>query len=85
MRILITNKIAKAIEIVLNELEMPLEDVNVTISNRKDLCDYQFDGAFKLAKLYHKNPMEIGSQIVERLQTGQDFQKVEVLPPEVGS
>ena len=81
MRILITNKIAKAIEIVLNELEMPLEDVNVTISNRKDLCDYQFDGAFKLAKLYHKNPMEIGSQIVERLQTGQDFQKVEVLPP----
>ena len=65
---MITNKIEKEIEIVLNELEMPLEGVTVTISNRKDLCDYQFDGVFKLAKLYHKNPMEIGSQIVEKLK-----------------
>ena len=33
-------------------------------SNRLDLCDYQCDDAFKLAKTYKQNPMIIGKNIV---------------------
>lgn len=39
----------------------------VVLSNRPDLCDYQCDDAFKLAKLYHTSPIEIGQKVVEQL------------------
>lgn len=46
---------------------------NVIISNRPELCDYQCDDVFKLAKLLHKNPMEIGTEIVETINNLEDF------------
>ena len=42
-------------------------------SNRPDLCDYQCDNAFSLAKLYHQNPMEIGNKIVYALKSIDNF------------
>ena len=36
------------------------ESLRVIKSNRPDLCDYQCDEVFKLTKLYHKSPIEIG-------------------------
>ncbi len=51
---------------VLEELEYPSDEVEVIKSNRPDLCDYQFDGAFKLAKVLHKSPFEIGNNIVNK-------------------
>lgn len=42
-------------------------------SNRPDLCDYQCDNAFSLAKLYHQNPMEIGNKIVDALKSIDNF------------
>ncbi len=44
------------------------EKVRVIVSNRKELCDYQCDDCFRLAKIYHKSPMEIGTEIVASLQ-----------------
>ena len=40
------------------------ETLKVIKSNRPDLCDYQCDEVFKLAKIYHKSPIEIGESIV---------------------
>ena len=63
-------------------------DENIAIikkSNRPDLCDYQFDGTFALAKVLHKNPMELGNMIVESLQkdpeTEKKFSKIECVKP----
>ena len=59
--------------------------MNIIVSNRPDLCDYQCDDVFKLAKMFKKNPMEIGESIVSRLNEIEDFDnyfaKVEFVKP----
>ena len=50
-------------------------DIKITKSNRPDLCDYQCDDAFKLAKTYHKSPIEIGNSIVEKINSYSEFYK----------
>ena len=49
------------------------DDIHVIRSNRKELCDYQSDDCFKLTKEYRKSPMEIGNDIVEKLNSIDDF------------
>ena len=39
----------------------------VTISNRPDLCQYQCNGAMAAAKQYHKAPIAIANEVVEKL------------------
>lgn len=55
-----------------NELGYEI-DIKIIKSNRPDLCDYQCDDIFKLCKLYHKNPIEIGEKIVTLINSYQDF------------
>ncbi len=61
------------------------ETVKVIISNRKELCDYQCDACFKLAKIYHKSPIEIGTEIVNRIQSSPEcseyFKDITFVPP----
>lgn len=61
------------------------EVLSVIKSNRPDLCDYQCDEVFKLAKAYHKSPIEIGESIVDSLNKIDDFddyfEKVEFCKP----
>mgnify|MGYP004529887169 CR=1 FL=1 len=61
------------------------EILSVIKSNRPDLCDYQCDEVFKLAKVYHKSPIEIGESIVDSLNKIDDFddyfEKVEFCKP----
>lgn len=57
---------------VLKELNYEI-DSKVIKSNRPDLCDYQFDGVFKLASIYHKNPIEIGEEIVAKINVLDNF------------
>lgn len=81
MRDVLTNIITE----VTNELGYSVDSMNVINSNRPDLCEYQCDDVFKLAKEYHKNPMEIGSAIVEKINNRSDFNnyfdKVTFNPP----
>lgn len=39
-------------------------DIHVIISNRKELCDYQIDDSFRIAKELHISPLEVGNKIV---------------------
>jgi len=48
-------------------------DVKIIKSNRPDLCDYQCDDIFKISKLYHKNPIEVGENIVNLINNYEDF------------
>ena len=75
----------KVITTITNDLGFYIEKMNVINSNRPDLCEYQCDDVFKLAKLYHKNPIEIGNQIVSKINELDNFNdyfdKVTFIPP----
>lgn len=77
--------LATIITEVTNELGFFIDNMNVISSNRPDLCEYQCDDVFKLAKLYHKNPLEIGTSIVDKINNRVDFadyfDKVTFSPP----
>lgn len=49
-------------------------DIRIIKSNRLDLCDYQCDDAFKLAKLYKQSPIIIGKNIVDKINEQKDFE-----------
>ncbi len=44
-------------------------DIHVILSNRKELCDYQIDDSFRLAKELHTSPMEIGNKIISIIKS----------------
>lgn len=70
---------------VTNSLGYTIDSMTVIKSNRPDLCDYQCDQVFKLAKQYHKNPMEIGEEITHKINELENFndyfEKVEFVRP----
>lgn len=59
--------------------------IKISKSNHIEMCDYQCDDCFKLAKIYNKNPMEIGQQIVDEINKMEKFDeyflKVELAKP----
>ena len=63
---MILDILSNIINEVLHELNYE-SDSKVIKSNRPDLCDYQFDGVFKLASIYHKSPIDIGEEIVLKI------------------
>ena len=52
------------------------ETPEVSVSNRPDISDYQYNGAFKLAKIIHKSPMIIADEIVSKLKDNDMFKEV---------
>lgn len=59
-------------------------DCSVIQSNRPELCDYQCDDAFKLAKVYHKAPFIIADEVAKKLKEQNQFnyfKNVEVANP----
>lgn len=50
-------------------------DCEIVKSNRPDLCDFQFNGSFNIAKNIHRNPYDIGLEIVECLKKDITFQE----------
>ena len=52
------------------------ETPEVAVSNRPDISDYQYNGAFKLAKIMHKSPMVIADEIVSKLKDNDMFKEV---------
>jgi len=52
-----------------------------TLSNRPDLCEYQCNGALTAAKQYHKNPMDIATEVVEKISSSNIFSVAEAVRP----
>ena len=52
---MIIEYIEEKIQKVLNDLNYDLQ-AKIIVSNRKELCDYQFDGCFAYAKIARKSP-----------------------------
>lgn len=56
-------------------------DVVVNESNRRDLAEYQYNGAMNLAKKYGKNPQIIANELIEILKKDEFFKNVSVAGP----
>lgn len=74
---ILENKIAES----LDKCGYKVEDVLVFESNRPDLGEYQYNGVMGLAKIYHKNPVEIANELVEVLKKDEFFKDVNVAGP----
>lgn len=72
-----------AIELVLNA--NGIEGLNISKSNRPDLCDYQSNDVFKISKTLGKSPIEVGEEIVNKINSidnfNEYFKKVEFVKP----
>lgn len=53
----------------------------VTVSNRMDLCHFQCNGALSGAKIYHKAPMMIATDVAEELSGRAEFKDVSAAAP----
>lgn len=69
---MITEKLEKVVTEVANKIGYE-DKFKVILSNRPELCDYQCDTAFLLAKKYHKSPIVIGTEIVDALNQLENF------------
>jgi len=82
---MIIEKLEKIIKESFNKAGYDIESIKVIKSNRPDLCDYQCDDVFKLTKVYHQNPIQIGEKIVEELNNYENFNdyfdKIEFVKP----
>ena len=59
----IIDKLEKLIKDEINKIGYD-DDIKLNVSNRPDLGDYQFNGAFNMAKKYHESPISIAEKIV---------------------
>ena len=50
-------------------------------SNRPELGDYQFNGIMPLAKIYHKNPVEIANELVSKIKDFPEIKEASVAGP----
>lgn len=74
MELIYMNLVLKINEIIKN---IGYDDnPEVLVSNRPDLSDYQYNGAFKLAKVLHKSPMVIADEMVVKLRDNSLFKDV---------
>lgn len=53
-------------------------DVTLSLSNRPDLGEFQVNDAMKLAKIYHKSPLEIANNIKDELDLNDNFTNVNI-------
>ncbi|HBI60575.1 MAG TPA: arginine--tRNA ligase [Lachnospiraceae bacterium] len=53
----------------------------VTVSNRPDLCQFQCNGALAAAKEYHKAPVMMAGEVVEKLSESAAFSEVTAQAP----
>ena len=72
---ILTEKLAAAFESCGYSAELG----SVGTSDRPDLCQFQCNGAFGGAKLYHKAPRMIAADVAEKLSEDADLAKVEVV------
>lgn len=50
-----------------------IEDIKVSKSNRPDLCDYQSNDIFKIAKKEGKSPIEVGKEVELKINDIKNF------------
>ena len=80
---MIKDKIAKLLLLLFEENGYKVDDINVVLSNRPDLCDYQCNDIFKISKEMHNSPLEIGKKLMDNIpkKLNESFKKIEFVAP----
>ena len=73
-------KLNSDIKSILKDLGYDTE-VSVTVSNRPELGDYQYNGCMKVAGENHINPRELAEKIVEKLNSNTDYTNINIAGP----
>ena len=66
---------------IARELEYPEEKISVTYSDRPDLCHFQCNGAFALAKILRRAPLQIAQALADKFSERYSYARAEVAPP----
>lgn len=77
----VTELIGEEVKAAFNNCGYDPELGQVTVSNRPDLCEYQCNGAMAGAKLYHKAPIQIATEVAGQLADNRIIEKVETVNP----
>ncbi|MCR4755547.1 MAG: arginine--tRNA ligase [Lachnospiraceae bacterium] len=64
----IAELISEEVKTAFNNAGYDPELGQVTVSNRPDLCEFQCNGAMAGAKLYHKAPIQIATEVADKLK-----------------
>ena len=62
-------------------LKYPAENITVTFSDRPDLCHFQCNAAFRLAKELRRKPLEIAEEIAAEFGRAFPYAKAEAAAP----
>jgi arginyl-tRNA synthetase len=77
----IKSKLSTIIQKALNNANIETSDIVISDATKPEFGDYQFNGIMKLAKQLRKNPREIASTVIEKIDTTNIIEKVEVAGP----
>ena len=71
----------KYIKSKLSELGYDIKEVVLNVSSRPELGDYQFNGIMGLGKEYHKNPRDIGQELVDLIKKDNKYKDINMAGP----
>ena len=58
-----------------------IDEVVLNVSSRPELGDYQFNGIMNLGKEYHKNPRDIGQELVDLIKKDNKYKDINMAGP----
>jgi len=79
--IILINKLKSDLIKCFERLEYPAENVTVTFSDRPDLCHFQCNAAFQLAKTLRKKPLDIASGLADEFNKNVSYARAEAAAP----
>ncbi len=77
----ILKSLRESLKDVLKEAGYNEDSIIITESSRKDLGDFQINDAMRLAKIYHKSPVDIANDVANILKENKNFKNVNVAGP----
>ena len=77
---MVTEDILNVLNNACEKLNLPTEKIVVMFSNMPNLCDYQCNSCFQLAKLAGVSPIEIAEKIVDEIGENENFTFVAAKP-----
>lgn len=66
---------------IISNLGYEIAEISLNVSSKKELGDYQYNGAMGIAKKYRQNPLEVAKNIKSYLDKDPDFINVNIAGP----
>lgn len=77
---MIKEEIEKLLSEALEKIGIEGENISISFSSLPQICQFQCNGAFSLAKKYGKNPLELASAVVDAIGENEEYEFFVVKP-----